>query len=159
MLKRLFPDAFDNRFRGLAPALWLFWPIVLMSLAIDLGGIFAPDGGAQSADGIPLSTYDHAGAAAVIGVAAFLGLASLMFDLLCVLAALRYRAMVPLLYALLVAQFLAHKAIGAMKPIPRIPSASGGEIALTIFAVTVLGLVLSLTGKGYRTTALSPPGR
>src|SRR5580693_7051120 len=155
MFKRLLPDAFDNRFRGLAPGLWLFWPIVLMSLAIDLGGIFAPDGGAQSADGIPLSTYDHAGAVAVIGVAAFLGLASLIFDLLCLLAALRYRAMVPLLYLLMVAQFLAHKAIGAMKPIPRMPSASGGEIALDIFAITVLGLVLSLTGKGYRSSTYS----
>jgi hypothetical protein len=53
MLNRLFPAQIDNRYRGYRLALWLLYPITFLNAVIDLASIFSPDGGAQSADGIP----------------------------------------------------------------------------------------------------------
>src|SRR5438067_9841017 len=128
MLDLIFPKSIDNHYRGHRLALWLLWLIVAMNVAIDLAAIFTPDGGAESADGIPLSTYPATAAAAVIGVAAYLGLAGLMVDLIYLLALVRYRAMVPLLYLLLIVQYPAHKAIGLIKPIARAGEAHGGWV-------------------------------
>ena len=154
MLTRLFPRQIDNAYRGNRFALWLFVPIVALKLTISLAAIFAADGGAQSADGIPLDTYPAAAARAVIGVGAFLGLADLWLALLFVLALLRYRAMIPLMYAVIVADFIAHKGIGFYKPIVRMAgTATGSYVTWSLFAISVLGLVLSLRGEGYRTRA------
>lgn len=151
MLDRIFPGAFDNRYRGNRFGLWLFYPLVLFNLMIDLATIFRPDSAAQSADGIPLDRFGHDAAGAVIGVAALLGLAGLLLGALFLLAALRYRAMIPLMYLLMVADNVGHKAILLMKPIVRVAGTSSGTIVTwSLFAASVLGFVLSLQGAGYR---------
>lgn len=149
MLSRIFPKQIDNHYRGHRFALWLFYPLLFMKLAIDLVAIFSKDGGAQSADGIPLDTFGAGGAEAVIGVVAFLGLAGLLLRLLSVLALVRYRAMIPLLYVLMVVEYIGHKGIGWMKPIARVGPPSGSFVSLGLFALSLLGLVLSLRGEGY----------
>lgn len=149
MLNRIFPDQIDNHYRGHKFALWLFYPITFMNLAIDLVAIFTSDGGAQSADGIPLDTFGAGGAQAVIFVVALLGLSGLLLGLLFVLALFRYRAMIPLMYVLLVVDYLGHKGIGLMKPIVRVGTPSGGFVGVALFALTVIGLVLSLRGRDY----------
>ena len=68
MLNRVLPRAFDNTYRGRRLALWLLYPITLLNLVIDVMAIAAPDGEAQSADGIPLFAYPPAAAQAVVGV-------------------------------------------------------------------------------------------
>jgi hypothetical protein len=149
MLNRIFPERIDNHYRGHKFALWLFYPITFMNVAIALVAIFKSDGGAQSADGIPLDTFVSGGAQAVIAVVALLGLASLLLGLLFVLALFRYRAMIPLMYALIVVDYLGHKGILLMKPIVRVGTPSGGFVTAALFALSVIGLVLSLRGKDY----------
>ena len=151
MLQRILPRTIDNRYRGRKAALWLFAIIVLLNLVISLSAIFAADGRAQSADGIPLNTYGPAAAAAVIGVVAFLGLSDLFLCFFYVLALFRYRAMIPLMYLVLVVQYPCHKAIGWMKPIARAGPAPGGYVTAGLMALTVVGLLLSLQGRGYTT--------
>ena len=159
LLKRIFPERFDNRYRGHQIALWLLWPIALLNAAISLGAIFNPDGGAQSADGIPLNTFGPAGAEAVIHVVALLGLASLLLYLLFVLALLRYRAMIPLLYVLLIVDDIAHKAIGVMKPIAHTGGMTASIVDLVLIGLGAVGLVLSLSGRGYSPGAAADDGR
>jgi len=149
MLSRIFPEHIDNRYRGNKLAIWLFYPIVFLNAAIGLVVIFRADSGVQSADGIPLDTYGAAAAHAVVGVAAFLGLAGLLLSLLYLLALFRYRAMIPLMYVLITLNYLGHKGIALMKPITRNGTASGSYVTTGLFALTVAGLVLSLSGKGY----------
>jgi hypothetical protein len=149
MLNRIFPRAFDNNYRGSKIALWLFVLITLVHTSIALVAIFRSDGGAQSADGIPLDQFGPAAAQTVIGVLAFLGLASLSLCVLFVVALLCYRSMIPLLYTVSLIQWLAHKGIGQMKPIPLTAVATGQYVSFTLLALTVIGLVLSLTGKDY----------
>ena len=149
MLNRIFPAAFDNTYRGHRLAFWLLVPLTLLNLVIDVMAILAPDGEAQSADGIPLFSYPPAAAAAVVGVVGFLGLAGLLLGVFRILALTRYRAMIPLIYALLVLEYPAHKAVGLIKPIARFGGTHGADITLVLFGLAVVGLALSVTGKGY----------
>jgi hypothetical protein len=149
MLNRIFPERFDNHYRGHKFALWLFYPLAFMQVAIALVAIFARDGGAQSADGIPLDTFTSGGAEAVIGVVAFLGLAKLLLGVLFVLAAFRYRAMIPLMYVLILVDFLGHKGIGLMKPIVHVEASSGSYVNAVLITLCVIGLILALRGKDY----------
>lgn len=156
MLNRIFPDQFDNRYRGYKPAIWIFALITFMHTAISVSSIFRPDGGAQSADGIPLDTFSPAAAQAVIGVGGLLDLALLMLCALFILALIRYRSMIPLMYVLIVAEWLARKGVLWLKPIPRMPGAATAHfVSLGIFAVSVVGMILSLTGKNYSHTQKS----
>ena len=147
MWKRIFPETFDNRYRGQKLALWVLYPITFMNLAIALGGIFSKDGGAQSADVIPLDTFGNGGAEAVIRVAAILGLANLLLGVFYVLALVRYRSMIPLLYVLLVADYLGRRGIAQMKPYLHIAATGASYVNWVLFALSLTGLVLSLVGK------------
>lgn len=65
MLERLLPKTIDNRFRGHRVALWMFYPITLITIVRSLIHVFRSDGGAQSIATIPLDSFTEAGAAAV----------------------------------------------------------------------------------------------
>ncbi len=147
--KRLLPDRFDNRYLGQAPGLWLFYPLTAINVGIDCVAVFRADGGAQSADGIPLNSFGPAAASTVIGIVAFLGLAGLLLGILYVLAAFRYRAMVPLMYVLMVTEIVGHKMIRVFKPITYTGVSAGDYVSLTILALSVIGCCLAVTGKGY----------
>lgn len=149
MWKRLLPDRFDNRYLGQAPGLWLYYLLTAVNVGIDGVAVFRPDGGAQSADGIPLNTFSPAAASTVIGIVAFLGLAGLLLGVLYGLAAVRYRAMIPLMYVLMVTELLGHKIIRLFKPITYAGVSDGDYVSLTILALSVIGLCLAVTGKGY----------
>ena len=147
MWKRIFPETFDNRYGGQRLALWLLYPITFVNLAIALGGIFSKDGGAQSADGIPLDTFGNGGAEAVIRVVAILGLASLSLGVFYVLALVRYRSMIPLIYVLQVADYLGRRGIAEMKPYLHIAATGASYFNWGLFVLSVTGLVLSLVER------------
>jgi hypothetical protein len=157
MLSRIFPKQFDNHFRGNQLALWIFALITFMHTAISISSIFRPDGGAQSADGIPLDTFSPAAAQAVIGVGGLLDVAILLLCVFFILALIRYRSMIPLMYVVLVTQWVARKGVARIKPIPRMPgTATGFYVSLGIFALTVIGMILALSGKDYSQPQKSP---
>ena len=147
MLKSIFPEAFDNTYRGHRLGLWLLYPILFVKIGISLVAIFRPDGGAQSADGIPLDAFPSAASEAVIGVIAILGLATLVTQLVGVIAVIRYRAMIPMIYLLMLAEYLGHRGLDWMKPIARSGGHTGGVVSLVLIALIGLGLVLSLWGR------------
>jgi hypothetical protein len=148
LLERVFPKVLDNRSRGHAAALWIFGLLVVFKALISVGSLADPARG-YVADGIPLGAYPPAAAQVVIGVGAFLDVEILILVLLSVLALVRYRAMVPLMYLVLVIEFLAHKGVGIWRPIARTGGSSASLVTLGIFALTLVGLALSVTGKGY----------
>ena len=96
MLDRILPERIDNHYRGHRFALWVFYPITLMTVGRSLIHIFRSDGGAQSIATIPLDTFVSGGAETVISVFALWGLSQLLIGLLFVLVSFRYRAMIPL---------------------------------------------------------------
>ena len=157
MLNRLLPEQIDNIYRGHKFAFWLLIPLVLLKLLISLVAIFAPDGGAQSADGIPLDTFVSGGAAVVISVFALWGLSQLILCFLYVMALIRYRAMIPLVYGLILVELVSKKAILWVKPVVTTGTTSAISLSHVLIVLSIIGLALSLRGKGYLPSLESEP--
>jgi cytochrome bd-type quinol oxidase subunit 2 len=140
----MLPRRFDNTYGGHRAALWLFAGVLLMKTGIALGTIFNGREAAQTADGIPLDSFGAAGAAAVVSMFAVWGLAQFVISTIGVLALVRYRAMVPLMFALLLFEHVARRLLFLALPIPRNGAAPGLAINLALIGVMVVGLALSL---------------
>jgi hypothetical protein len=147
MLSRIFPRQFDNVFRGHWLGLWLFVPIVLLKMVIGVNSIISTRTVASTADGIPLDSYSAGAADAVVALFALLGLFQLLIALLGVVALIRYRAMIPFLYLVLLIQMLGNRALSLLHPIAQsgVSGAHAGSVlSLGLLAATVIGFVLSL---------------
>ena len=97
---------------------------------------------------IPLDRYSDSAASAIIGVFALWGLSQLMIGLIYLVAAIRYRSMIPLLYLLSLFEYLVRATyIPAYKSIETVGTAPGaaGNLPLVIFSFTML--VLSLWSR------------
>jgi hypothetical protein len=149
MLSRILPEQIDNRYRGHPLALWLFVPIALQKLAVSVTHLFKADGGAQSISTMPLDTYPPSAAQNIVGLMARLGVEQLLLALLLVLVLVRYRAMIPLMYALIVAHYLASRGIALMKPLALAGTSGARTPTLVIAILSVAGLALSLIGRRY----------
>jgi hypothetical protein len=150
MFSQLFPQRFDNNYRGYKLALWLFALLMFMKLAIGLNSIFNGYSVASSADGIPLDTFTPAAAQTAVALFALLGLSHVMICLLCILVLVRYRAMIPFLFALLLLEHLGKRLILHLLPIPRAGASPGFAVNLVLLALMILGLALSLRSRDNR---------
>ena len=144
MLNRIFPQRFDNNYRGHQLALWLFGLLLLMKLGISLSSIFDTYNVVRSADGIPLDTFTSGGAETVVSVTPLLGLSQLFLASFGVLALIRYRAMIPFMYVLFLVEYFAKKWIQLVKPIIRVGTPPATYVNLVLIALLLTGLVLSL---------------
>ena len=144
MLQRLLPPRIDNTFLGHRLALWLFGVLVLMKGGIGLGTIFNGRSAATSADGIPLDTFSPAGEQAFVSLFAAWGLSQLMINLIGLLVLVRYRAMVPFMFALLLLEHLGRRLIFFVLPIASTGTSPGFFVNLVFVAVMIVGLALSL---------------
>lgn len=147
MLDQLLPQRIDNTYRGHRLALWLLAALVLVKGGIGLGTIFNGHSAATTADGIPLDTFTPAGEQAFVSLFAAWGLSQLMLNLIGVLVLIRYRAMVPLMFALLLLEHLSRKLIFLVLPIARTGTPPGFFVNLALVAVMIVGLVLSLRNR------------
>jgi len=144
MLHLLFPRVIDNRFRGQWLGYWLLAPVLFLKFGIALASIFAPRQ-ANRADAIDLSTYSGAALRDAATSTALLGLLHLSIGLLCLLAMIRYRAMVPLMFLWLLAEFIGRRLVLELYPMDRVAGPSSGSfVNLALVAMMVLGLALSL---------------
>jgi len=147
MLRRLFPQRIDNTYRGHRLALWLFALLVLMKGGIGLGTIFNGRSAAISADEIPLDTFTPAGEQAFVSIFAAWGLSQLMLNLIGLLVLVRYRAMVPFMFALLLLEHLSRRLIFWILPIARTETPPGVFVNVLFVVVMIVGLVLSLPSQ------------
>ena len=147
MLRRLFPQRIDNTYRGHRLALWLFALLVLMKGGIGLGTIFNGRSAAISADEIPLDTFTPAGEQAFVSIFAAWGLSQLMLNLIGLLVLVRYRAMVPFMFALLLLEHLSRRLIFWILPIARTETPPGVFVNVLFVLVMIGGLVLSLRSQ------------
>ena len=104
----------------------------------------APDSGAQSIATIPLDSYPAGAAATVIGIFALWGLSQLVIGLLYLMAPIRYRSLIPLLYLLLIAEYAARMLIGGFKPVETAGNGLGAVGYLTLMVLAAVMLVLCL---------------
>ncbi|MBV9044782.1 MAG: hypothetical protein JO294_06635 [Alphaproteobacteria bacterium] len=116
MLGLLFPRQFDNTFRGWGIGLWLFVPVLIVRLGIAARSAFFAVDTAMNADGVPLNLLGEAGANQAVQLFALLGFAHLLLALMGVVALVRYRAMIPLIYLLFLVAQLGTKVLNAYHP-------------------------------------------
>lgn len=143
-LNLLLPRRADNTCRGHKVALALFALLLLVKTAISLGSIFNGHTAASSADGIPLDTYTPAGARTVLSLFALLGLSNLVICFIGTVVLVRYRSLIPFMFALFLVQQLSRKLIFEFLPIARTGTPPGSAINVVILSVMIVGLALSL---------------
>lgn len=150
MLDRILPRQIGNAYDGSKLALWLFALLVLLKTAIGVNSIFLGRMVAGVADGIPLDTFTPAGARTTIALFAIWGLAQLVICLLCLLVLVRYRALVPFMFGLLLLEHLSRKLILQFLPLARSGSPPGSLVNLVLLAMMAAGLILSLWKRSER---------
>ena len=152
MLSRLFPKQFDNAYQGHALALWLFAPLVVIKLLMgfNVSGLnpwIDNRNIATSVDGIPLESYGADAASTFMFMFASWGLILFVLGLLGLVALVRYRAMVPLLYVLLTVEQFGRFHLHTLHPVARaVKSEAMSPSALFnwgLMAALAIGLVLA----------------
>jgi hypothetical protein len=152
MFERIFPRQIDNTFRGHWLSLWLFGAYALVKAIQGGESLFNARMTAARADGIPLDSYGSAAADMVVHLFSLLGLNVLVLPLLALVALIRYRAMVPLVYVTMLLLALAGRvfnlmhataSVGGVQPI-------GFYVNLGLLAVLVIGFILSLVNRPAR---------
>lgn len=106
--------------------------------------VFKADGGAQSIATIPLDTWSADAASTVISMFALWGLVQVIIALIQIIAIVKYKALIPLLYLLLVITQLSRIAIAEFKPVITSGTAPASALSLYLLALYVIGLVLSI---------------
>jgi hypothetical protein len=129
-----------------------------MKAALGMYAIFDGYYVLKSVDDVPLDTFTSGGAETVVSLFGLWGLSQLLFGVLLVLVLIRYRAMIPLMYVLLLVEYLSKKATLLMNPIVTTKASSAVSAAfflvatpagLVLVCLVIAGLVFSLLGKGY----------
>jgi hypothetical protein len=148
VLNRLLPRPLDDTYRGHRLALWLLALLVLSKLAMGLNSVLNGYSVMTTADGIPLDTFPPAAARTAVSLFALLGLSHLMSCLLGAVALVRYRGLVPFVFSFLLLEHLGRRLILQFVPPERAGALPGFYINLALLALMVVGLALSLWGRG-----------
>lgn len=145
MLNRLFPRRVDNRFDGYRAALWLLGLFVALKLVMSINSIFNTASVAAGADGIPLDSFGPAAAREVLELFALMALGQLALALVALTILVRYRALVPFIYSVLLGEQLARRFIVQAQEVAGSGSSPvGWYVGFGFLALLTLGLVLSL---------------
>lgn len=146
LLERLFPSRMGNDFNGHREALWLLGLFIALKLTMSVNSILNTASVAAGADGLPLDSFDPAAARAVLMLFALVALGQLTLAVIALIALIRYRAMVPLMYLVLLGEQLARRLIVQGYAVERTEAiAVGWYVNVGLLALLTIGLVLSLT--------------
>ena len=145
ILNRLFPTQVDNRFEGYRAALWLLGLYVALKLAMGVNSILNTASVATGADGIPLYSFGPAAAREVLMLFALTSLGQLVLAIVALTVLIRYRAMVPFIYLVLIGEQLARRFIVRSYEVAHPESTPvGWYINMGLIALLTIGLLLSL---------------
>lgn len=152
---RIFPRQFDNDYRGHWLAVVLFFLIFGLKAAQAISSLIMTRRIMTGADALPIDTYGAAGEQAAIGLFATLSMYGLILPAIGLVALVRYRSMIPLLFLMLIAVQGGARVVRQYYPIDRAVDAAnsfaghsiGFWVNNGILAATVIGLLLSLAGR------------
>lgn len=154
MLTRVFPQQIDNDYRGRVLAVWLLVPLVLLKL---LQGANVAWGNSrqvlETADQVPVGTFPAEAASHLVFLFASWGLGIFVLGLLGTIVLVRYRAMIPLTYLLLLIEQLGRKALSAIhldRPLVSFAASPANLVNWAFLLVIVVGFLLSLSRRRQR---------
>lgn len=111
MLNRFFPKQVDNRFEGRRAALWLLGLFIALKLVMSVNSILNTASIATGGDGLPLDSFGPAAARTVLMLFALMSLGQLTLAVIALTTLIRYRAMVPFIYLVLLGEHVARRVI------------------------------------------------
>ena len=151
MLSRIFPKQIDNTYGGHGLAIWLFVPILFVKMVMGANTMINTRDVIQGADQIPLDSYGAAASAIIVACFKSWGLGLFLMASLGLLALVRYRAMVPLMYLVLTLENGGRRALQFGNPFHITTSSGkpsiGTMINLALMAALLIGFALSLWWK------------
>ena len=108
-LEPLLPAKIDNTIRGTKIPFYIFAVYAMVSTVRSCIHLLASDGGAGSIAGMDLSV---AGADGIIFAFALWGSSQLLFAMIQLLVVIRYRALIPLMWLMLILETLLRELVG-----------------------------------------------
>ena len=143
MLGRIFPKQIDNTYRGYWLAVWLLVPLVLVKLGMGFNVILNTRDVIQGVDGVPLDTFSAEAQKSLVFAFQAWALGLFLSALLGLIALVRYRAMVPLIYLLLLAENAGRKIIQLiMQEAHASPTGNGLSVGATVNLVLIAALLI-----------------
>ena len=148
MLQRIFPKQFDNNYRGLWTAVWLFVPLMLVKTLQGVESAINARETLVRADGIPVDQYASGAAETVVALFALLGMYVLIIPLQSLIVMVRYRSMIPFMYFCFIVVQIGARVLNTINPIARPEGPPiGFTVSLILFALTLIGFALSLQDR------------
>ncbi len=159
MLTRLFPKQLDNDYRGHVLAIWLLVPLALMKVlqGANVAGLLGTGNSRQvleAVDHVPVSTFPAEAASQLVFLFAVWGLGVFVLGLLGLVVLLRYRAMIPLMYLLLLIEQVGRQALATLhldRPFMTLSASPANLINWGFLVAMAIGLLVSLSGRRPRT--------
>lgn len=133
MLHILLPAQVDRSFHGPRLPVYVFAVIAVISTLRSLIHLLAPDGGAGSIAGLDLAS----GRKGIVFAFALWGSSQLIYAVIQLLAAFRYRSLTPLMYLLLICETILRMWVGRTHPARFLhtpPGAIGNYVMLPLAA-------------------------
>lgn len=136
IILKIFPKTVDGNYTGYKISVWIFMCLALISTVRSCIHIFAADGGANSIATLDL-TY---GAENIIFAFALWGLSQLIYAIIQLLVAFRYKTLIPFMYVILIIETIGRMAIGYTKtPIyAQTPPGAIGNYIILPLAIAML---------------------
>jgi hypothetical protein len=138
---KIFPEVVDNSYYGHKIALWVFISLAPIILIRSIIHLFASDGGAGSIAGLDLSF----GTENIIFAFGLWGLSQVLYALIQLLVAIRYKSLIPLFYLMFILEIVGRIFIGISKPPVLLSGPPPGGIAnFILLPIVILMFILSL---------------
>lgn len=144
ILNKILPTSITNTFSGKKIALYIFIIITLITIVRSIIHIVAADGGAQSIAGFPIDTYSADASKLVVLIFSMWGLSQLLMALVYVAVLIKYKSLIPLMYVLIITEYVARLLIGLAKPAVSTHTVPGGVADYVIIPVAIIMLILSV---------------
>jgi len=158
MLTRLLPEQIDNNYRGHVLAIWLLVPLALMKFlqGANVAGLLGAGNSRQvleAVDKVPISAFPTEAASHLLFLFAAWGVGVFVFGLLGIVVLLRYRAMIPLMYLLLLIEHVGRKALSTIhldRPFVSMAASPADLINWGFLLAMATGFLLSLYHRRLR---------
>ena len=155
MLTNLFPRQVDNGYRGHVVAIWLLLPLALVKLlqGANVAGLLGTANTRRILEGVdrvPVSTFPPEAASHLLFLFAAWGLGIFTLGLLALIVLVRYRAMVPLMFLVLLIEQGGRMVLSSIhlgRPLVSLAASPANLINWAFLLIIVIGFALSLSGR------------
>lgn len=141
------PAIAHNCFKGPSWILYVFYGFAGLMLWRSQHHIFSSDGGSSSIAGIPIDSFVNGGAESVTGLFAQWGVSQLLLAIIFLVVALRYRALIPLMFLIAWVENLFRLGAGIYKPIGAVDPPG---FILTVVVLIGVPLILVICSRSHR---------